>query len=686
MKTYKLNTKTEDQHKWVEGNGKTEERLRILFEYAPDAYYLSDLKGTFIDGNKAAEEITGYNRKELVNKNFFRLRLISPDQIPKAIKLLLRNAQGLPTGPDEFIFSRKDKKKLVLEIRTYPIKINGQALVLGIARDITIRKRMEEELEEYKCHLEDLVEKANAKLIKSNKQLQAEIIERKKSENELLQTKRHFETLAKVSPVGLWRSDKNGKWIYINEQCGSIIGLTYHEALGDGWSKYLHENDKRSYYENWERYLKEHIPFKCEYRFLLPDGRITWVLGQSTPETNHRGQIIGHVGTLTDITERKQGERELLKVQKLESVGTLAGGIAHDFNNILTAILGNTNLAMMYAEGDKKIYDSLVNIEKASMRARDLTRQFITFSKGGEPVKSVVFLPELIKETTDFTLRGSNAKCKLFVDNDLWPIEADKGQVSQVIHNLIINAKQSMPMGGVITVSAENITIDETVDNALLRRDNYVKITVMDNGVGISDEIAHKIFDPYFSSKPEGHGLGLASSYSIIKNHRGLITFESTVGKGTSFYVFIPAFTKKCTKQNHEKTEDIRSVSGNCKIMVMDDEECIRDMVSIMLTDMGYEVVCAKDGCEALALYYDAKEPFDAVILDLTVPGGMGGREVLSKLRDIDTNIKVIVFSGYSSDPIMSDYKQYGFDGVLAKPFTLYDMNNLLSKLIGNKC
>ncbi len=676
----------DEQHQWVEEKGNTEERLRMLFEYAPDAYYLSDLKGTFIDGNKAAEEITGYNRKELINKNFFRLKLLSPGQIPKAIKLLLRNARGLPTGPDEFIFTRKDKKKIVLDIRTYPVKISDKALVLGIARDITIRKHMEEELERHKSHLEELIEEGNAKLIESNKQLQKEILERKKSENELLQAKKHFETLARVSPVGIWRSDKNGKWIYINEQCSSIIGLTKQDALGDGWSKHLHQDDKKSYYENWERCLKEHILFKFEYRFLLSDGRIKWVLGQSTPEINYQGQIIGHVGTLTDITERKLWEKELLKAQKLESIGVLAGGIAHDFNNILTAILGNTNLAMMHSERDKRIYDFLQNIEKASMRAMDLTRQFITFSKGGEPVKSVVLLPELIKETTDFALRGSNIKCTLAMTNNIWPVEADKGQISQVIHNLIINAKQAMPTGGNITISAENVTKDEAVDNALLRRDNYVKIAVIDNGFGIPDEIAHKIFDPYFSNKAKGTGLGLASSYSIIKNHRGVITFESTVGKGTSFFVILPASIKKYRKQKDENREEIRSPSRNFKVMVMDDEESIRNLVSNMLTNMGYEVVCAKDGREALGLYNDAKEPFDVIILDLTIPGGMGGSEVISKLRDIDPNVIVIVFSGYSSNPIMSDYKRYGFNGALTKPFTLHEMNKLLSKLIANKC
>ena len=676
----------DDQHQWVEEKGNTEERLRMLFEYAPDAYYLSDLKGTFIDGNKAAEEITGYNRKELINKNFFRLKLLSPGQIPKAIKLLLRNASGLPTGPDEFIFTRKDKKKIVLEIRTYPVKISDKALVLGIARDITIRKQMEEELGRHKSHLEELIEEGNAKLIESNKQLQAEILERKKSEDELQQAKKHFETLARVSPVGIWRSDKKGKWIYINEQCSSIIGLTKQEALGDGWSKHLHQDDKKNYYENWERCLKEQILFKFEYRFLLSDGKITWVLGQSTPEINYQGQIIGHVGTLTDITERKLWEKELLKAQKLESMGVLAGGIAHDFNNILTAILGNTNLAMMYAESNKKIYDFLQNIEKASMRAMDLTRQFITFSKGGEPVKSVVLLPELIRETTDLALRGSNIKCTLVMTSNIWPVEADKGQISQVMHNLIINAKQAMPTGGVITISAENVTKDEAVDNALLRRDNYVKITVIDNGSGIPDEIAHKIFDPYFSSKVKGNGLGLASSYSIIKNHRGVITFESAVGKGTSFFVFLPASIKKYSKQKDENREEIRSPSRNFKVMVMDDEESVRNMVSDMLTNIGYEVVCAKDGSEALGLYYEAKEPFDVVILDLTIPGGMGGSEVISKLRDIDPNVIVIVFSGYSSNPIMSDCKRYGFDGALTKPFTSHNMNKLLSKLIANKC
>lgn len=385
-----------------------------------------------------------------------------------------------------------------------------------------------------------------------------------------------------------------------------------------------------------------------------------------------------------DISDRIRRENEELKEQKLESLGVLAGGIAHDFNNILTAILGNTNLASILVKtgNTEKTIETLSNIENATIRARDLTRQLLTFSKGGEPVKKTVSIVELIKETSEFAIRGSNVKCEFFISNDLCPVEVDEGQITQVINNIVINAVQAMPEGGVINISAENIDEIDGEQVYSLRKGRYIKMCFRDYGSGINKEYNSNVFEPYFTTKENGSGLGLASSYSIIKRHNGSITFESEAGRGTTFIIYLPVSLKEVVK---EEIEQCGTITGTGKILIMDDEEIIRDMVRQTLNFIGYEVECAKHGKEAIEMYKKAHEegkPFDVVIMDLTVPGGMGGKEAIEKLHDMYPGAKAIVSSGYCDIPIMSNCQKYGFYGVISKPFNIKEMNDLLQKVI----
>jgi CheY-like chemotaxis protein len=318
------------------------------------------------------------------------------------------------------------------------------------------------------------------------------------------------------------------------------------------------------------------------------------------------------------------------------------------------------------------------------MRAKDLTQQLLTFSKGGIPIKKTISLAEILKDTATFTLSGSSVECKLAIKEDLWPVEADVGQISQVIHNLIINADQAMPEGGIIGVNAENfiVRIDTTLP---LQKGNYVKISIKDQGIGIPKEYLSKIFDPYFSTKQKGSGLGLTVAYSIIKNHEGYITVDSEMGAGTTFSIYLPASTKQI---QIEKIKEIKPIFGKGKILVMDDEEIIRDALGEILTTLEYQVNFAKNGEEAIALYKQAKEvnePFDAVIMDLTIRGGMGGKEAIKKLLEIDSSVKAIVSSGYSTDPVMADYQNYGFSGVVAKPYNIQELSKTLHKIISNE-
>jgi PAS domain S-box-containing protein len=385
-----------------------------------------------------------------------------------------------------------------------------------------------------------------------------------------------------------------------------------------------------------------------------------------------------------EITDREKMEEELLKAQKLESVAILAGGIAHDFNNLLASILGNIGLAMLDIDRDHQAFKQLVSAEKASLRAQDLTRQLLTFSKGGAPVKKATDIGELVKESASFALRGSRVKYDFSIAGDLKLVDVDEGQMSQVIHNLVINADHAMPEGGTIAIRCRNIS-NEVYGSLPLREGGYVCISVEDHGVGIPKEHLPKIFDPYFTTKQKGSGLGLATTYSIVKKHGGTITVESELGVGTTFHVYLPALREtKLLKKSEEGA--LRKGTGT--ILVMDDEAEVRETTGNVLRRLGYEVAFAMDGGEAIERYLQAKDagnPFDLVIMDLTIPGGLGGKETLKKLQEIDPGIKAIVSSGYSNDPVMADFRNHGFSGVVTKPYRIKELSDEVHRVIAGQ-
>jgi signal transduction histidine kinase/ActR/RegA family two-component response regulator len=384
---------------------------------------------------------------------------------------------------------------------------------------------------------------------------------------------------------------------------------------------------------------------------------------------------------MDEIEKRVRMEEEVFRAQKLEAVGILAGGIAHDFNNLLTAVLNTLYLAKIAVNPEEKAYEKMETAEKVLENAKALTQQLLTFSKGGEPVKETVHIEEVIKETVSFVLRGSNLICKFDINDDIWPVEVDTGQISQVISNLVINADQAMPAGGEIKVCAENAKIDKS-GILPLEDGRYVKLSIQDAGHGISTEHICKIFDPYFTTKQKGSGLGLASSYSVIRNHGGHISVESELGVGSTFHVYLPASDKE--PEDREETKFIES-SYKGRVLLMEDEPVIARSVVEGLGVFGFDAVSAKDGKEAIELYSSARESndsFDAVVLDLTIPGGMGGKETMNELREIEPEVKAIVASGYSNDPVMSKYRDYGFKGVIPKPYMIEDLAGLLQKII----
>lgn len=410
-----------------------------------------------------------------------------------------------------------------------------------------------------------------------------------------------------------------------------------------------------------------------------PEKKELLVLRQSAPTRDSAGQVTGAVYVFRDVTQEQKSQEELLRASKLEALGLLAGGIAHDFNNVLTGIVGNLSLLREHPGLPAEVSERLALLEKSAFRARQLTLQLLTFAKGGSPIKQTASIAEMISDSVEFSLRGSNVRAEFHLAPDLAPVEVDPGQMSQVIQNLVINSKQAMPNGGVLRVQAENFSIQEK-GSLPLPKGRYIRISIQDSGCGIKAEHLSKIFDPYFTTKPKGSGLGLATAYSIMKQHDGLITVESDLGKGSTFHLYLPASARvsAAPAKTEAKPQQFR---GTGRVLAMDDEPAIRVLLSAILKHFGYDSTEVPDGRAALLEYkkaLEAGQPYQVVIMDLTIPGGMGGREAITELRALDPQVKAIVSSGYSNDPVMAEYQKYGFAARVEKPYRLQELGAAL--------
>jgi len=411
------------------------------------------------------------------------------------------------------------------------------------------------------------------------------------------------------------------------------------------------------------------------------DGSRIVIEDSAAPIRDRNSRIVGVVLVFRDVTERRRMEEEVIKAEKLQSVGLLAGGLAHDFNNLLTAIVGNISMAKMYIDSRSKAQARLADAETASRRATDLTYQLLTFSKGGAPVRKLSNIADIIRESAGFTLSGTSVAPEYAIAPDCLPVEVDEGQMNQVFNNLIINAVHAMPNGGSIRFAVANCFLSEN-EVPTLPGGAYVKVSVEDSGTGITPELIPKVFDPYFTTKQKGSGLGLSSVYSIVKRHDGHITVESKPGRGTAFHIYLPA-SRLGPESTQSKAGTI--TAGRGRVLVMDDETLIRDVAGEMLRTLGYDVDFTEHGAETVALYRKAlaeHKPYSVVILDLTIPAGMGGRETLQKIREFDPDVRAIVSSGYSNDPIMADYEQHGFKGVVTKPYTIGNLSSTLAAVL----
>jgi len=502
-------------------------------------------------------------------------------------------------------------------------------------------------------------------------------------------SKERFDEMANNIQDVFWLYDlETQSVIYANSAYEKIWGRSVKALIEryDEWRDSIHPDDREYAEISFQRLIETGGGNSREYRIIRPDGEVRWIADNGFLVKNENGEIVRITGVAKDITDKKKLEAQLLQVQKMESIGTLAGGIAHDFNNMLGIIMGNISLALSMLNENETLYEILSNVLKGANKAKNLTHQLLTFARGGAPIKKVMDINKVIKDSATFSTRGTAATCCFEFASDLWLVEIDEGQINQVIGNLIINAYQAMPNGGTIKLQTENIFIES--NTALpLPPGQYIKFTVEDEGCGISQKYIQKIFDPYFTTKQKGSGLGLATTYSIIKKHGGDITVDSKIEKGTVFHIFLPAASPESTVEIIDAEGHV--YVGKGKVLIMDDQVQILEILKKMLNRMGYEVASAADGIQTIEMYRNALEanhPFDLVILDLTVPGGMGGAKTVIELLKMDPKVKAVVSSGYSGDPIMGNYKDYGFCGVIPKPYTTSQLSVVLKKIFSEKC
>lgn len=522
-----------------------------------------------------------------------------------------------------------------------------------------------------------------AQRISERTALQQRVAHLEASEATLQRAEATFRGLLEAVPDAIVIVDSTGRIRLVNAQTERIFGYQREALLNQPAEMLLPERYRGIHMVHRTQYLSAPSTRSMGMGLHLVgqrrDGSEFPVDISLSPVTTEDGLLV--ISTIRDITERKRMEDELLKARKMEAVGVLAGGIAHDFNNLLTAILGNISLARLYAQPYEKISARLAEAENACVMARELTHRLLTFAKGGAPMRQTVPIVDLLEESASFALQGSNVHCDLSVPEALWPVDIDRGQMHEVLVNVIRNAAEAMPDGGMVRVRAENVTVD-TGAVPPLQPGRYTKIAISDQGCGILAEHLPRIFDPYFTTKEGRSGLGLPTAYTIVAKHDGHMTVASAVGVGTTVSMYLPASHNPVMPEQFEESSS--SVERG-KILVMDDEQVIRDLAREMLTSLGYEVTCTHNGAEAIAAYYGAMiagQPFTAVMLDLIVQGGMGGKETIARLQAIDPQVKAVVSSGYSDDPVRADFRQYGFSGVLAKPYTLAELAEVLRHVI----
>jgi len=648
------NQMLEDKKKIKQEILNEKERLFVTIRSIGDGVIITDNEGKIVSLNNIAEKMTGWKTQEAKGKNlsevFNIFNSITRAKPENPVDKVLQTGKIVGLANHTVLVS-KNKEELQIADSAAPIKDNDDNIlgVVLVFRDVT---------EEYKnkAILEKALEQTNLVLQSVN--------------------------------LGWWDWDVLSGNMEYNEILPQLLGWKLSEMTLDinWWKGNIHPDDLEQDLIVQQKHFDGKTEFYInEYRVKTKEGKWKWFLDYGkVVDRDESGKPLRMIGTLRDIDKQKSHEQELQKMDKLTSIGTLAGGIAHDFNNILTGVYGNITLAQMKLDSKHPSFSNLENAAKSLNRATKLTRQLLTFSKGGAPVKEDVKLSEVIKETITFDLSGSNLKPVFDFEENHWNAYADKGQMQQVFSNLAINANQATPDGGHFFVEMKNISIlgDEITD---LEKGVYLQISVRDEGIGIEQKNIDKIFDPYFTTKETGSGLGLATTYSIIKKHHGHLEIESELNVGTKFTIYLPAIKPEEVILKVQKDVTATKNRQTAKILIMDDDEAILTITSSMLELLNYEVETANGGAQAIEKYNKSLKdgrPFDIIIMDLTIPGGMGGEVAVKKILEIDDTAKIIVSSGYENSSVMSNYKDFGFEDVIVKPFTIESLGEVLSRVL----
>ncbi len=625
-------------------------KYSVLFNNSYDAIILYDLNGKILEINKKALNLFQFNQK-----NFLKLKLsqLFPKREFEHLHIFLDVFHNKNINYDEFYLLKSNEYEFIGEVYANLIELENREILQLIIRDITEKKHNEENLA---------------------------------AEKEMLAV-----TLAGIGD-GVITLDSEGNIILINKIAEKILEMDYNEVFGKKifniTSLYKEKSHERYELQEVKVMLRKRTNPSVSISILkMKDGREKIVEFDIAPIHNKEGEITGNIIVFRDITDKRKKEAEEFKNQKIESIGVLAGGIAHDFNNILTAVLGNTALLKMDLEEKSDKYSILNELEAAIHRASKLTHQLLTFAKGGSPIKKFMHIGAIIKESANFALHGTKNEIEFKITPALWPVHIDEGQISQVTHNLVINAVQATKTNPKIIIQANNYLMEQN-NIFMVTPGNYVKISVQDFGAGITDKNQEKIFDPYFTTKEKGSGLGLSVCYSILTRHNGKITVDSKIDIGSIFTFYLPAFPEVVIKTEETSNSIKKPASKDIRILILEDEKPIRVLLEKFLRKKNYYVESAATGEKIIIIYQDAfdnGQEFDIVILDLTIKGGMGGDDAFQELLQINPNVKAIVASGYSTKKILSDYKNFGFAGMLSKPFMMSDLLKEIERLLENK-
>ncbi len=624
----------------------SEERFRVMFEISHDLITIVDEKAQTIWANPAWRKTTGYTPETQGDP----IKSIHPDDRDRVIQAWQSISDDANTfSRVEYRYRTAKGSYISLETTARQCVIAGKPLLYVLAHDVTERKKAEEAFRKHEKNL------------------------------------KNSQRLAKI---GSWDWDLESNVLIWSDEMYYIfkVDKTCTPSF-DLIKNVFHPDDLWMTDDEEFQKIMNSSPLEINHRIIdqtTKEVKYIHMWGETTYDSN--GKPVRVTGTIQDITERKLLEEHLNQSQKIEAIGTLAGGIAHDFNNMLGVITGNISYALSQIDQNGELCEVLTNAQEGARQAQNLTHQLITFAKGGSPIIKSANIRQIIEESTKFVLSGTKVQCDFKFPDDLSPVKVDPVQINQVFTNLILNATQAMPDGGTIQIQAENNDIT-TGSNIPLKPGKYIKIMVIDKGIGISEKHIPKIFDPYFSTKRKGKGLGLATTHSILDKHNGYIFAESQIDKGTTFHIYLPASIKTVEQVKETKKPESVPCKGHGRILIMDDQELVLEILAKMLNKMGYEPVLATDGAQAIALFREAcqsSKPFDVVILDLTVPGGMGGAKTIPELLKIDPKVKAVVSSGYSNDPIMSNYEDYGFCEVIPKPYSMDEMARLINKILND--